>query len=144
MGQPQFMPTSYLTATRWISTATAAATSGTDKSDVLASIANYLGKSGWRDGQPSAQPVRVPTSINPATATRENRRTLGAWMEMGVRREDGSPFSRPDVQGALIMPTGIAPGEGFMVYPNFNAIRRYNPSDFYALAVSFLGDTAVI
>ena len=63
---------------------------------------------------------------------------------MGVRRDDGSPFSRRDVQGALLMPTGIAPGEGFMIYSNFNSIRRYNPSDFYALAVSLLGDTAVI
>ena len=27
-----------------------------------------------------------------------------------------------------------------MVYANFNAIRRYNPSDFYALAVGLLGD----
>jgi membrane-bound lytic murein transglycosylase B len=27
-----------------------------------------------------------------------------------------------------------------MVYANFAAIRRYNPSDFYALAVGLLGD----
>ena len=142
MGQPQFMPSSYLTYAVdfdgdgrrdiWDS-----------KPDVFGSIANYMTKSGWRDGQPSAQPVRVPPSINPATANRDDRRPLGAWMQMGVRREDGSPFSRADVQGALIIPTGIEPGEGFMVYPNFNAIRRYNPSDFYALAVSLLGDAAV-
>ena len=143
MGQPQFMPSSYLTYAVdfdgdgrrdiWDS-----------KPDVFGSIANYMTKSGWRDGQPAAQPVRIPTSINPATATRENRRPLGAWMEMGVRRDDGTPFGRADVQGALIIPAGIAPGQGFMVYPNFNAIRRYNPSDFYALAVTLLGDTAVL
>ena len=143
MGQPQFMPSSYLTYAVdfdgdgrrdiWDS-----------KPDVFGSIANYMTKSGWRDGQPSAQPVRIPTAISPASASRDVRRPLGSWMEMGVRREDGSPFGRPDVQGALIMPAGIAPGEGFMVYSNFNAIRRYNPSDFYALAVSLLGDTAVV
>ena len=143
MGQPQFMPSSYLQYAVdfdgdgrrdiWDS-----------KPDVFGSIANYISRSGWRGGEPSAQPVRVPASIDPASATRDNRRSLGAWMAMGVRREDGTPFSRPDVQGALLMPTGIAPGEGFMVYPNFSAIRRYNPSDFYALAVSLLGDTAVV
>ena len=140
MGQPQFMPSSYLTYAVdfdgdgrrdiWDS-----------KPDVFGSIANYMTRSGWRGGEPSAQPVRVPPALD--TGSRDVKRSLGTWMEMGVRRDDGSPFSRPDVQGALIIPTGIGPGEGFMVYPNFNAIRRYNPSDFYALAVSLLGDAAV-
>ena len=31
-------------------------------------------------------------------------------------------------------------GQAFAVYRNFNAIRRYNPSDFYALAVGMLSD----
>ena len=140
MGQPQFMPSSYLTYAVdfdgdgrrdiWDS-----------KPDVFGSIANYMTRSGWRGGEPSAQPVRVPPALD--TGSRDVKRSLGTWMEMGVRRDDGSPFSRPDAQGALIIPTGIGPGEGFMVYPNFNAIRRYNPSDFYALAVSLLGDAAV-
>jgi membrane-bound lytic murein transglycosylase B len=29
------------------------------------------------------------------------------------------------------------------VYANFGAIRRYNPSDYYALVVGLLGDTVV-
>ena len=29
-----------------------------------------------------------------------------------------------------------------MTYANFNAIRRYNPSDFYALAVGLLADAS--
>ena len=142
MGQPQFMPSSYLSYAVdfdgdgrrdiWDS-----------KPDVFGSVANYMAKSGWRNGEPWGQPVRVPPSIDPASGSRDNKRSLGAWMEMGVRRDDGSRFGRPDVTGALIMPTGIAPGEGFIVYPNFNAIRRYNPSDFYALAVGLLGDAAV-
>ena len=65
------------------------------------------------------------------------------WMQMGVRRADGSAFSRPDVIGALVMPDG-ADGEAFMVYANFAAIRRYNPSDLYALAVGLLGDSVAV
>ena len=142
MGQPQFMPSSYLTYAVdfdgdgrrdiWDS-----------KPDVFGSIANYLAKSGWRSGEPWGQSVLVPSSLAPAMAGRENRRPLAAWMDSGVRRPDGSRFSRGDVLGALLLPDGIEPGQGFMVYSNFNAIRRYNPSDLYALVVGLLGDAAL-
>lgn len=142
MGQPQFMPSSYLTYAVdfdgdgrrdiWDS-----------RPDVFGSIANYMARSGWRRGEPWGQPVLVPASLSPAVAGRDSRRPLGAWMELGVRREDGTPFGRADVQGALLLPDGIEPGQGFMVFSNFGAIRRYNPSDFYALAVGLLGDAAV-
>ncbi len=68
-------------------------------------------------------------------------RPLSAWQAEGVRRIDGSRFSRADVRGALLLPDG-AGGEAFMVYANFNVIRRYNPSDDYALAVGLLGNAA--
>ena len=74
-----------------------------------------------------------------ASAGRENRRSLGEWMRLGVRRSDGQVFSRQDVLGAIVLP-GDADGDAFMVYANFGAIRRYNPSDFYALSVGLLGD----
>ena len=142
MGQPQFMPSSYLSYAVdfdgdgrrdiWDS-----------RADVFGSIANYLARSGWRTGEPWGQPVRVPPSLSPAIAGRDRKRSLGAWSELGVRRADGTAFGRSDVDGALLLPDGIAPGHGFMVYRNFNAIRRYNPSDFYALAVGLLGDAAL-
>ena len=142
MGQPQFMPSSYLTYAVdfdgdgrrdiWDS-----------KPDVFGSIANYLARSGnWRAGEPWAQPVRLAPGFNPGLAGRENRRALGEWMRMGVMRDDGRPFSRADVQGAVVIPDGIEPGAGFMTFANFQSIRRYNPSDFYALAVGLLGDAA--
>ena len=41
----------------------------------------------------------------------------------------------------MVIP-GLATGsrQAFLVGGNFNAIRRYNPSDFYALAVGLLSD----
>ncbi|MBC7798988.1 MAG: lytic murein transglycosylase [Gemmatimonadaceae bacterium] len=141
MGQPQFMPSSYLRSAVdfdgdgrrdiWDS-----------KPDVFGSIANYLAKAGWRRNEPWAQPVRLPAGFDTAGAGRDKSRALGDWMRAGVRRDDGRDFGRTDVMGAVVVPTGAAAGEGYMTYPNFNVIRRYNPSDFYALAVGLLGEAA--
>jgi membrane-bound lytic murein transglycosylase B len=38
-----------------------------------------------------------------------------------------------------VAPDG-AGGEAFAVFANFAAIRRYNPSDYYAIAVGLIGD----
>ncbi len=138
MGQPQFEPDSYLRYAVdfdgdgrrdiWDS-----------RGDVLGSIANYLASSGWRPGEPSCQPVQVPTGFGAAVG-REVRKPLGEWGRLGVKREDGTTFDRTDPLGAVVMPDG-AGGAAFMVYANFAAIRRYNPSDYYALAVGLLGAT---
>ena len=141
MGQPQFMPDSFLRYAIdfdgdgrrdiW-----------TSRPDVLGSIANYLASSGWRYGEPWGQPVMAPPEIDTALAGRGRTRSLGEWMRLGVRRADGAAFSAPLVQGALLLPDGPG-GDAFMVYPNFDVIRRYNPSDFYALAVGLLGSQSV-
>jgi membrane-bound lytic murein transglycosylase B len=138
MGQPQFMPSSYLHY------AVDADGDGrrdiwTNRADVFGSVANYLAKCGWRVGEPWAQPIRVPPGFAADRTGRDIKRPLGEWQAMGVRRIDGAVFSRTDVSGAVVMPDGQG-GEAFMVYPNFHVIRRYNPSDFYALAVGLLGN----
>ena len=141
LGQPQFMPSSFLRYAVdfdgdgrrdiWA-----------DRGDVLASIANYLARNGWQPGAPWGQPVRVPPEAA-ALAGRDGRRPLAEWTRLGVRRADGTAFTRGDAAGALVVPDGIAPGDGFMTYANFGVIRRYNPSDLYALAVGLLGDSCV-
>jgi membrane-bound lytic murein transglycosylase B len=108
--------------------------------DVFGSVANYLARCGWRAGAPWGQPVRLPPGFTGAGG-RDAARPLGAWQADGVRRIDGNRFSRADVMGALLLPDGPA-GEAFMVYENFHVIRRYNPSDFYALAVGLLGNAS--
>lgn len=141
MGQPQFMPSSYLRYAVdfeghgrrdiW-----------TSKPDVLGSIANYLAGSGWRSGEPWGQAVTLPPSFAASSAGRDNRRAVGEWIRQGVRAADGRALARPDAQAAVLLPDGPG-GDAFLVYGNFTAIRRYNPSDFYALVVGLLGDTVV-
>lgn len=140
MGQPQFMPTSYVSY--------AADFDGdgrkdiwTNKGDVMASIANYLARAGnWRGGEGWGQQVVLPAGFATASTGRDNRRPLGEWMSMGVRPLEGvwdAPASR---MSAIVIPDG-GEGASFVVHQNFMSIRRYNPSDFYALAVGILGDS---
>lgn len=140
MGQPQFMPSSYL---RY-----AVDYSGdghrniwTDRADVFASIGNYLARNGWIGGEPWGQPVRLTQPVDPAATGRGAVRSLSHWDDAGVRRTDGTRLSRADVGGSLLLPDGQS-GDAFLVYKNFDVIRRYNPSDFYALAVGLIGNAA--
>jgi membrane-bound lytic murein transglycosylase B len=137
MGQPQFMPSVYL------STAISFSGNGrpdiwTSDADTLASMGNYLAKAGWQAGLPSSEAVLAPPSINVAMTGRENVQTLGYWLRQGVQRLPQGvdlPHSTP---AALLLPDG-AGGQAFLVYANFRVIRRYNASDYYALAVGALG-----
>ncbi|HEY8290603.1 MAG TPA: lytic murein transglycosylase [Acetobacteraceae bacterium] len=136
MGQPQFMPSSYL---RY---AVDFEGSGrrdiwTSKPDVLASIANYLTHSGWHAGEAWGQQVTLPPRVEPAG--RATQLPLDAWGRQGLRPLRGSWAAPADMPAALLTPDGPG-GEAFLVFRNFSAIRRYNPSDFYALAVGLLGD----
>lgn len=138
MGQPQFMPSAYLKY--------AVDIDGDGRRDIwhsvpdiFGSIANYLAGSGWVGGESWGQQVIVPDSVAQSMLGRTQTRTLAEWMAMGVRQMGGAPFDRPTDTGAVLRPDGPG-GEAFMVYRNFAAIRRYNPSDFYALAVGLLGN----
>ncbi len=150
MGQPQFMPSSYLRL--------AVDFDGKGRRDIwdsradsLASIANYLAHSGWRGGEGWGVQVRLPPGFDTTLAGRERGRPLADWQRLGVRRLDGTALAGrggDTLTAGLVLPDG-APGAGgasagaadaFLVYPNFAAIRRYNPSDYYALSVGLLGD----
>ncbi len=137
MGQPQFMPTSFLRyAVDYDGDGRRDIWS--TEADVLASIANYLLRNGWVAGAPWGQPIRIPSGFDTARTGRGIRRPLDAWMRLGVRRQDGTAFSQGNVIGTVLIPDGPE-GDAFMVYANFDVIRRYNPSDFYSLAVGLLG-----
>ncbi|MDF7674897.1 lytic murein transglycosylase [Acetobacteraceae bacterium ESL0709] len=144
MGQPQFMPSAYLRygvdgdgdgkCDIWNS-----------QPDVFASIAHYISGSGWHYGQPWGEEVAVPLGENgqffdgAARNYRQSQsRSVSEWASLGITRPDGSALDMTLPAARLIQPDG--PGtEAFLVYPNFKAIRAYNPSDFYALAVGILG-----
>ena len=107
---------------------------------VLGSIANFLARSGWRPGETWGQPVTVPPGS--FVAGRDVRRPLAEWARQGVMPAAGRWAAPADMPSAVIAPDGPG-GETFLVFNNFTAIRRYNPSDFYAIAVGLIGDWVV-
>ena len=138
MGQPQFMPSSYFDY--------AVSFDGSSKRDIwdnrndaLASIANYLLRSGWHAGEPWAQLVRVPDGLAIGPDGRDDRRPVSAWTRLGVTRPDGSLLTSPGLIAALVQPDGPG-GEAYITYSNFAVIRLYNHSDLYALSVGLLAD----
>ena len=66
-------------------------------------------------------------------------RTYAAWSSAGVTRADGQPFRATErVSAQLWVP--VPGGPAFLLGPNFYAVRSYNPSMNYALAICHLGD----
>ncbi len=135
MGQPQFMPSSFL--------AYAVDTDGDGRrdiwgsvADVMASVAHFLARSGWRAGQPWGTEVRLPAAFDVANADAALRRPSAQWFTEGVRSVDGAPL--PEFTDASILLPAGARGPAFLVGPNFRAILRYNNSTSYALAACLL------
>ena len=149
MGHPQFMPSSYLKFAEdfdrdgrrdiWRST-----------SDALASIANYLEEWGWDDETTWGREVRITPAVRARIEQETSRRTEGCfamrnmtermplteWQRLGVRRVNGAALPNSDVPAGLV----DTDTRSFLVYPNYDAILRYNCAHYYALTVVLLAD----
>jgi len=140
MGQPQFLPTSYLNHATdfdgdglrniWTSTP-----------DTLASIANYLKNYGWQSGRDWGFEVTVPESVSCALEGPDQGKKIADWTAMGIARVNGKPFPKNELgkEGYLLMPAGRS-GPAFIVTPNFYVLKEYNESDLYALFIGHGAD----
>jgi len=63
---------------------------------------------------------------------------MAAWQDRGVAAANGRSFPRPGEHARLWQP--VPGGPVFLLTQNFFAIRSYNPSMNYALAIAHLGD----
>jgi membrane-bound lytic murein transglycosylase B len=151
MGQPQFMPSSYLKYAQdfdedgrrdiWAS-----------PPDVFASIANFLKQSGWVTGKTWGRAVVLPkgeakvAKIEAAAPLRtvgcEAMRQMSAglalskWRALGVTGASGSPLPASDSVASLLR----AGSRSYLVYDNYSVLLQYNCAHAYALAVSLLAD----
>src|SRR4051812_44996933 len=148
MGQPQFMPSSYLEHAVdfdkdglrdiWHS-----------KADTLASIANYLKDAGWAPGESWGREVKVSAAAREQIADipkrdagcsakrlMTERRPLAVWRDAGLKLSSGAPLPVSDIPASLV----DVGARNFLVYPNYERILDYNCAHLYALSVAMLAD----
>lgn len=140
LGQPQFMPTSYLKYAVdfdrdghpdiWNSVP-----------DSLASIAHYLQQEGWQRGRDWGFEVGIPANVSCAQEGPDLAKPVSAWQGMGITRITGKAFPASDLKadGMMMVPAGRS-GPEFLVTPNFYVLKEYNNSDLYALFIGNLAD----
>jgi len=139
MGQTQLIPSTFLTS--------AVDGDGDGDRDIwgsapdaLASAANLLVKGGWRRGEGWAVEVVRPAGFD-AGLSEGPRQIPSWWWARGLRRADQRAWSAADAAApaTLLLPSGTG-GPAFLALPNHFAIRSYNNSIAYALAVGLLAD----
>jgi len=134
MGHTQFMPTSYAAYAVDFTGDGKRDVWSEDPTDALASTAAYLDRFGWRKGMPWGVEVRVPRGASFGNT----ERMPSDWASRGVVGTDGRPV-RDHGSARILQPAGPT-GPSFMVFANFDVIKRYNNSDAYALGVGHLAD----
>jgi lytic murein transglycosylase len=140
LGQPQFMPTSFLKY--------AVDFDGDGKRDIwnsvpdtLASIANYLVKNGWQGGRDWGFEIAIPEGVTCAQEGPDRAQPVAAWASAGLARISGKAFPSSEMKqpAMMLVPAGTF-GPEFLVTPNFYVIKEYNNSDLYALFIGNLAD----
>jgi membrane-bound lytic murein transglycosylase B len=150
MGQPQFMPSSYLKYAEdhdhdgkrdiWGSEA-----------DVFASVANYLKRNGWVSGARWGRAVSVHSGAAETIAAEAPLRATGceavrqmtaalplpSWSALGVRTAQKQALPVSDMTASLVR----AGARDFLVYDNYLVLLQYNCAHAYALAVGLLADS---
>jgi len=140
MGQPQFMPSSYLKY--------AVDFDGDGDKDIwnsvpdaLGSIANYLVAKGWQKNRSWGYEVTIPPGVSCAQEGSDLAQSIRNWQGLGISRISGKDFPSGELKasGMMLVPAGRH-GPEFIVTPNFYVIKEYNNSDLYALFIGNLAD----
>ena len=138
MGHTQFIPTTYQAHAVDFRGDGRRDIWSEDPTDGLASTANYLAESGWRQGEPWGLEVRLPQGFSSGLTGRGTRRGASDWAALGVRAASGGSLPSAGA-GSIPAPEGTG-GPAFLVFRNFNVILRYNNAEKYGLAVGHLSD----
>ena len=148
LGQPQFMPSSYL---KWAQDFDGDGRRDIwgSQADVFASVAYFLQQHGWKEGVRWGREVSILATSRAKVEALPRRqsgcraflamtdaRPLNEWRTRGVRTTAGKALPAADMNASLVM----AGKRSFLLYENYNALLGYNCAHTYALSVALLSD----
>ena len=129
--------------------------------DAMFSAGNYLNKLGWNPNERIARRVILPADFDKSLLKGDVKKPLSQWAAMGVVNPDGSPIPVTDMTAGLVADvvaidamqesmddvaspdTDVAPMPvitAYLTYPNFYRIKKWNNSNWYAIAIAELSD----
>ncbi len=125
--------------------------------DAMASAGNYLNKLGWNKNEKIVRRVILPADFDTSLMDGKTKKTLNEWARMGVLNPDGSPIPTGEMVAGLVADTSnlpeptldenpdsdIAPRPvitAYLTYPNFYRIKKWNNSNWYAIAIAEIAD----
>lgn len=125
--------------------------------DAMFSAGNYLNKLGWNPNERIVRRVVLPADFDTDLLDGKTKKTLPEWSAMGVTNPDGTPIPQNDMVAGLVADVrtikdttnqtetdaNIAPQPvitAYLTYPNFYRIKKWNSSNWYAIAIATLAD----
>lgn len=129
--------------------------------DAMFSAGNYLNKLGWNPNERIARRVILPADFDTSLLKGDVKKPLADWAAMGVLNPDGTPIPTNDMVAGLVADVtaietaresasdtaspdaDVAPMpviEAYLTYPNFYRIKKWNNSNWYAIAIAELSD----
>ena len=131
--------------------------------DAMFSAGNYLSKLGWNPNERIVRAVVLPADFDTDLLKGDVKKKLSDWAAMGVTNPDGSALPVADMTAGLVADvanidaapttdasatygdsdTDIAPRpviHAYLTYPNFYRIKKWNNSNWYAIAIAELSD----
>lgn len=128
--------------------------------DAMYSAGNYLHKLGWNPNERIVRRVILPADFDTRLLNGDTKKNLSEWAKMGVVNPDGTQIPTVDMVAGLVADvaaikdasnstdndnpdTDVAPQTviyAYLTYPNFYRIKKWNNSNWYAIAVATLAD----
>lgn len=152
-GYPQFMPSTVIRL-RADGDGDGQSEIWSNQVDGLASIGNYLKDAGWKSGVPWGIAVNVPAGLDrnairnmvtaaecPRVHARHSRpMTMAQWRALGIAPQDRA---LPDGEVATLLEPDGRGRTAYLLTGNYQAILKYNCSNFYALSVGLLANAII-